>query len=92
MSAGKPRWALGCSGGGSVGKEARWAGTGDGGRDKTAASLGCSGGAVRLTNQRFRKAWPASLAARPAGMTELFTSPSNGLVASLGRRIRGSAS
>ncbi len=53
MSAGKPRRALGGSGGSLAGKEARWAGTGERGRDKTAASRGCLGGARRKQDQRL---------------------------------------
>ena len=67
MSAGKPRWALGYSGGGSAGMEARWAGTGDRGRDKTAASRGCVGELRRKRDQRLAWSKAARQSAKQAG-------------------------
>ncbi len=67
MSAGKPRWALGYSGGSSAGKEARWAGTGERGRDKTAASRGCLGGVRRKRDQRLTRIQSVRHPAKQAG-------------------------
>ena len=58
----------------------------EGGRDKRAASAGCSVGALRSTDQRVRKPRPASFAARPAGTKGISPSYSNNLGASIGCR------
>ncbi len=67
MSAGKLRWASGYSGGGSAGMEARWAGTGERGRDKTAASLGCVGGVRCKQDQRLTRIQSVRHPAKQAG-------------------------
>jgi len=82
MSAGKLRWASGCSGGGSAGKEAQWAGTGERGRDKTAASLGCVGGVRCEQYQRLARSKAASHSAMPAGCERKKTSQISSLRAS----------
>ncbi len=82
MSAGKLRWASGYSGGGSAGNEARWAGTGERGRDKTAASRPCVGGVRCERYQRLTPLQSASHPAMPAGCERKKTSQISSLRAS----------
>ena len=82
MSAGKPRWALGYSGGGSAGMEARWAGTGERGRDKTAASRGFVGGVRGQRYQRLTPIQSARHSVKPAGCKRKKASQISSLCAS----------